>query len=94
MADADTARRLAEALPGVITPLTWTFYAHASEISVRTAFAELGVLRRSEITWPADPDQRFIGVFCGRAAINLDQFRAMADRRLKGRRSLSRRSSM
>jgi pyruvate,water dikinase len=70
----------AEALPGVITPLTWTFYARASEISVRTAFAELGVLRRSEITWPADPDQRFIGVFCGRAAINLDQFRAMADR--------------
>jgi pyruvate,water dikinase len=70
----------AEALPGVITPLTWTFYAPTSERSVRTAFAELGVLRRSEITWPADPDQRFIGVFYGRAAINLDQFRAMADR--------------
>ena len=70
----------AEALPGVITPLTWTFYARASEISVRTAFAELGVLRRSEIEWPADPDHRFIGVFYGRAAINLDQFRAMADR--------------
>ncbi|HEX3610092.1 MAG TPA: PEP-utilizing enzyme [Sporichthyaceae bacterium] len=70
----------AEALPGVITPLTWTFYARASEVSVRTAFAELGVLRRAEIGWPRDPDQRFIGVFHGRAAINLDQFRAMADR--------------
>jgi pyruvate,water dikinase len=70
----------AEALPGVITPLTWTFYAPVAEISIRTAFAELGVLRRSEIGWPDDPDQRFIGVFRGRAAINLDQFRAMADR--------------
>lgn len=70
----------AEALPGVITPLTWTLYAPVCEISIRTAFAELGVLRRSEICWPQDPDQRFIGVFRGRVAINLDQFRAMADR--------------
>jgi pyruvate,water dikinase len=70
----------AEALPGVITPLTWTLYAPVAEISIRTAFCELGVLRRAEIGWPDDPDQRFIGVFRGRAAINLDQFRAMADR--------------
>lgn len=70
----------AEALPGVITPLTWTLYAPVAEMSIRTAFSELGVLRRDEVKWPEVPDQRFIGVFRGRCAINLDQFRAMADR--------------
>ncbi|HEV7862091.1 MAG TPA: PEP-utilizing enzyme [Acidimicrobiia bacterium] len=75
-----TTVNAAEALPGVVTPLTWTLYAPVVEHSVRTAFAELGVLRRSEVIWPDDPDQRFIGVFCGRAAVNLDRFRAMADR--------------
>jgi pyruvate,water dikinase len=75
-----TTVNAAEALPGVVTPLTWTLYAPVVEISVRTAFAELGVLRRSEVVWPDDPDQRFIGVFRGRAAVNLDRFRDMADR--------------
>ncbi len=75
-----TTVNAAEALPGVITPLTWSLYAPVAETSIRTAFAELGVLRRDEIGWPDDPDQRFIGVFRGRCAINLDQFRAMADR--------------
>jgi pyruvate,water dikinase len=75
-----TTVNAAEALPGVVTPLTWTLYAPVVEISVRTAFAELGVLRRREILWPDDPNQRFIGVFHGRAAVNLDRFRAMADR--------------
>jgi pyruvate,water dikinase len=75
-----TTVNAAEALPGVVTPLTWTLYAPVVEISVRTAFAELGVLRRSEVLWPDDPNERFIGVFHGRAAVNLDRFRAMADR--------------
>ena len=75
-----TTVNAAEALPGVVTPLTWTLYAPVVEISVRTAFAELGVLRRSEVVWPDDPNERFIGVFHGRAAVNLDRFRAMADR--------------
>jgi pyruvate,water dikinase len=75
-----TTVNAAEALPGVITPLTWTLYAPVVERSVRTAFAELGVLRRNEVVWPEDPDERFIGIFRGRAAVNLDRFRAMADR--------------
>jgi phosphohistidine swiveling domain-containing protein len=75
-----TTVNAAEALPGVVTPLTWTLYAPVVEISVRTAFAELGVLRRREVLWPDDPNERFIGVFHGRAAVNLDRFRAMADR--------------
>ena len=75
-----TTVNAAEALPGVVTPLTWTLYAPVVEISVRTAFAELGVLRRGEVLWPDDPNERFIGVFHGRAAVNLDRFRAMADR--------------
>jgi len=37
-----TTVNAAEALPGVVTPLTWTLYAPVVEISVRTAFAELG----------------------------------------------------
>src|SRR4051812_27388035 len=69
-----TTVNAAEALPGVVTPLTWTLYAPVVEISVRTAFAELGVLRRREVLWPDDPNERFIGVFHGRAAVNLDRF--------------------
>lgn len=75
-----TTVNASEAMPGVVTPLTWTFYAPAVESAMRQVFQDLGALRRSEIEIPADPSLRLIGVFFGHAAFNLDQFRAIADR--------------
>ncbi len=63
---------LSEALPGVLTPLGWTFWADATEASARLIFWRLGILPRSGLAPPRRTDDRFIGVFFGRAAANVD----------------------
>jgi pyruvate,water dikinase len=71
-----------EAIPGATTPLTWSFYSDATELALRGTFAEIGTLPRSEVTGatvPADPDGRFIGIFFGHPAANMNVFRRMAD---------------
>ncbi|MDT7584327.1 MAG: rifampicin phosphotransferase [Pseudonocardiales bacterium] len=71
-----------EAIPGATTPLTWSFYSDATELALRGTFAEIGTLSRSEVTGanvPADPDGRFIGIFFGHPAANMNVFRRMAD---------------
>lgn len=75
-----TTVNAAEALPGVVTPLTWSFYRVVSELSTRGAFCDLGVLRPAEVFLPESADDCFVAVFFGRAAINVDRFRAMVDR--------------
>lgn len=69
-----------EALPGVVTPLTWSFYGDAVERAMRGAFCDLGVLRPSEVTAPPGPEGRLWDLFYGRAAGNLNTFRSLADR--------------
>jgi pyruvate,water dikinase len=63
---------LSEAMPGVLTPLGWTFWADATEASARRIFWRLGVLPRSGLAPPTRTDDRFIGIFFGRAAANVD----------------------
>ncbi|MEW6474986.1 MAG: PEP-utilizing enzyme [Actinomycetota bacterium] len=63
---------LSEAMPGVLTPLGWTFWANATEASARRIFWQLGVIPRSGLAPPARTDDRFIGIFFGRAAANVD----------------------
>lgn len=63
---------LSEAMPGVLTPLGWTFWADATESSARRIFWRLGVLPRSGLAPPTRTDDRFIGIFFGRAAANVD----------------------
>jgi phosphohistidine swiveling domain-containing protein len=63
---------LSEAMPGVLTPLGWTFWADATEASARQIFWRLGVLPRSGLAPPKHTDDRFIGIFYGRAAANVD----------------------
>ena len=63
---------LSEALPGVLSPLGWTFWADATEASSRRIFWRLGVLPRRGMAPPTRTDDRFIGVFFGRAAANVD----------------------
>jgi phosphohistidine swiveling domain-containing protein len=70
----------AEALPGLLTPLGWTFWHVRVELALRGAFADMGVLRASEVTVPATMDERFTAIFYGRFTGNLDMLRACADR--------------
>lgn len=75
-----TTVNAAEALPGTVTPLTWSLYRTVAELGTRGAFCDLGILRRSELFFPAVADDRFIGLFYGQCAVNVDRFRSIADR--------------
>jgi pyruvate,water dikinase len=70
----------AEALPGLLTPLGWTFWDARVELALRGAFADMGVLREREVKVPATMDERFTAIFYGRFTGNLDMLRACADR--------------
>jgi len=69
-----------EAMPGVPTPLCWTAWAPAAELSVRRAFARLGALERSEVRVPDRPEDRLIGIFHGQPAIRGEFMCSMGDR--------------
>lgn len=69
-----------EALPGTVTPLTWSFFDEPLEVGLRLGFHELGVLTRAETRMPASGGERFVDVFHGKVALNMDTFRAAADR--------------
>jgi pyruvate,water dikinase len=75
-----TTTNAAESLPGVIDPLTWTFYFPAVERGTRAAWRDLGALTASETDIALEPESCFYGIFAGRMAMNLDRFCAMADR--------------
>ena len=69
----------AEVLSGVLTPLAWTFWNRPCELGMRGAFADLGVLPPSGVTFAAAPDERFSAAFFGRYAANVEALRQMAD---------------
>ncbi|WP_182379403.1 PEP-utilizing enzyme [Nocardioides sp. WS12] len=75
-----TTVNASEALPGVVTPMTWSLFDSALEVGLRRSFHEVGVLHASELGVPTRPDRRFLDVFSGRVAINLDTWRATADK--------------
>lgn len=61
-----------EAVPGVMTPVTWAYYGRALELGGRQGFADLGVIPRSVVPYPADPGERLLGIFHGRLTVNVD----------------------
>lgn len=69
-----------EAIPGVSTPLNWSFYREAIETGIRGSWVDLGVLRHGDDAVPADPADCFNAMFYGRLATNLDKWRFVADR--------------
>jgi pyruvate,water dikinase len=71
---------IGEALPGVLTPLTWSLWEVAAEGGTRAAFHALGAATRAERDVPADRDRRFIRAFHGRGAAQLEFLCAMGDR--------------
>jgi phosphohistidine swiveling domain-containing protein len=74
-----TTVNAAENIPGLMTPLGASVWLDGTELGVRSAFASLGVLARSEVILSERPDDRFGAVFFGRFAANLDRFRWAAD---------------
>jgi pyruvate,water dikinase len=69
----------AEALPGVLTPLGWTFWMEPLELAMRGAFADIGVLRPSEVRVAPAVDDRYSAIFYGRFSGNINEMRRMAD---------------
>lgn len=63
---------LAEAVPGVMTPLTASAWVPASEAGLRLPFHAMGVLDTSRKEIPADPAERITNAFYGRMAVRVD----------------------
>jgi pyruvate,water dikinase len=70
-----TRVNVSEAVPGVLTPITWSFYGELVESGARRGFHDLGVLPRSEVPYPAAVGMRMFGVFAGRYATNVGVIR-------------------
>lgn len=79
--DAHWSRaNMAEAIPGVATPLNWSIWRTAGERGIRWGFHAVGALERGRIQEPADPRERCLAIFHGRPAANIDFFCSMGDR--------------
>jgi len=72
-----------EAIPGVLTPLTWSFWGTLGERAARSAFAAIGAISEAESIVPEDPHDRAFGIFHGRFAGKVD-FLALVGDRLPG----------
>lgn len=69
-----------EAFPGVLTPLTWSYYGYGARKAMTQLWIDLGALPVGTAVQSPDVDSWFVGTFYGRAAMNVDRYAAMADR--------------
>jgi pyruvate,water dikinase len=67
-----------EAVPGVVTPLGWSFWHPPFERACRQAFFELGAYPRSRVAPDPPPERRNSAAFYGRVAGNVDVLRELA----------------
>jgi len=74
-----TRVNIAEGVPGVSTPLNWSWWDDANERMIRGAYYDLGVVAEVEVPDVDDVDARASAIFYGRPALNVDVSRAMAD---------------
>lgn len=76
-----TTTNAGEAIPGVATPLTFTFWAEATERGVRGTFHSFGaLLHRSDTVMPEQVQERLLNPFYGRGALRVDFLASMGDR--------------
>ncbi len=75
-----TRVNIGEGIPGVCTPLNWSWRDDTQERTIRGAYYDMGVLSRIEVSDPLDVDRRASAIFYGRPALNVDVSRALADR--------------
>jgi pyruvate,water dikinase len=71
-----TTVNFAEAIPGLQTPLGWSFWSQAMDTTVCQTFFNMGTLRRRQLP-TRDP---FAAIFYGRVAGNVDVFHHVGDR--------------
>jgi len=74
-----TRVNIGEGIPGVCTPLNWSWRDDTQERTIRGAYYDMGVLSRIEIPDPNDAERRASSIFYGRPALNVDVSRALAD---------------
>lgn len=74
-----TTVNLAEAFPGVPTPLTWTVVGPVFEAMARGGWVMIGVMPRSYAAVPANVEDRLMTIFHGRPAFSLEAWRLFGD---------------
>ena len=75
-----TTSNVGEAMPGVQTPLSWTVWSDGGDRSIRAAAYALGLFTAAERKVPAAVQDRFIRVFNGRVACQVNYLAALGDR--------------
>ena len=74
-----TRVNMAEAVPGVQTPLSWSFTDDSLDHSMRQGFRTLGVIPQRAAPPATEVDERLVTICYGRSALNVDLFREIAD---------------
>jgi phosphohistidine swiveling domain-containing protein len=74
-----TRVNMSEAMPGVATPLSWSFMDDATEKMVRGGYHDMGVLSKALLPAPPEVEGRTASIFYGRIALNIDWSRRCAD---------------
>ena len=75
-----TTSNLAEAMPGIQTPLSWTLHSRVADRSGREGFFSIGAFTRSERVPPLRERDRYVRAFLGRAAVQLEFVTRIGDR--------------
>lgn len=68
-----------ENLPGVVTPLSGSFWLRPVSLGTLGAFAELGVLKESQVLYSDNVNERICSIMYGRFCANIDLLRRCAD---------------
>jgi pyruvate,water dikinase len=77
-----TTANIGEAMPGVLTPLSWSLWGPTTERTNRETFRATGAFTESELPFPVPdpPDDRMNKVFYGRAAVKVEALASLGDR--------------
>ncbi len=70
---------IGEAMPDVLSPMCWSFWGPNMEAGARLAYYDFGLLPKSDIGVPENPNELLVAYFFGRPAMNLDRLRSLFD---------------
>jgi pyruvate,water dikinase len=73
-----TLTNVGEATPDILSPLCWSLWGAGVEYASRAGIYDFGVLPRSALIVPDDPNQWATACFYGRQAMNVDRARELA----------------
>ncbi|MDT5313143.1 MAG: pyruvate, water dikinase [Mycobacterium sp.] len=73
-----TLTNVGEATPDILSPLCWSLWGGGVELASRAGIYDFGVLPRSALAVPDDPNQWATACFYGRQAMNVDRARELA----------------